>query len=70
MTSTHLIMAKMFVAVPTSVKVNADDRLPVIQTPNRLSTGTLYNHPFAILWGKIIHGSDSEAYRTISCSLI
>ena len=56
-----------------SVKVNVDDRLPVIQTPNRLSIGTVYNHSFAILpilWGRISHGSDSEAYRTISCSLI
>ena len=56
--------------VDPAVNVNVDDRLLVIQTPNRLSIGTLDNHSLAILpilSGNISHG---EAHRTISCSLI
>jgi len=57
-----------------AVKTNVDHgvRLPVFQTPDRLSIGTLDNYSSSILpklSGTLSHGSDSEAYKTIPCSL-
>jgi len=50
-----------------------DDWAPVIETPKKLSIGTLDNHSLPILptlSRTISHGSDGEAYWIIACSSI